>query len=131
MSDAGSLDQARLAHLQEVIAADIAAGLYYGAVIAVARGGRLGLHAAIGCADAKQGIPLRLDSVFSIFSVTKAMTNVLVLRAIELGRFALTTRICDLVPEFSGGLRNEIRVHHLLTYTSGLPLVFAIRPDMY
>ncbi|HUI62748.1 MAG TPA: serine hydrolase domain-containing protein, partial [Steroidobacteraceae bacterium] len=75
--------------------------------------------------------PLRQDSVFSIFSVTKAITNVLVLRAIELGRFALTTRISDLVPEFSGGTRHEIRVHHLLTHTSGLPIVFAIRPDMY
>ena len=75
--------------------------------------------------------PLRLDSVFSIFSVTKAITNVLVLRAIELGRFALTTRISDLVPEFSGGLRNQITVHHLLTHTSGLPIVFAIKPDMY
>jgi len=75
--------------------------------------------------------PLRLDSVFSIFSVTKAITNVLVLRSIELGRFALTTRISDLVPEFSAGLRNEITVHHLLTHTSGLPIVFAIKPDMY
>lgn len=124
-------DSARLDHLQRVICADVAAGLYFGAVIAVARGGHVGLHAAIGHADASKSVPLRLDSVFSIFSVTKAMTNILVLRAIELGRFALTTRICDLVPEFSGGLRNEIRVHHLLTHTSGLPIVFAIRPDMY
>jgi CubicO group peptidase (beta-lactamase class C family) len=88
------------------------------------------LHEAIGHADAANGQPLRLDSVFSIFSVTKAITNVLVLRAAELGRLALTTRICDLVPEFSGGFRNEIRIHHLLTHTSGLPIVFAIKPEM-
>src|SRR5581483_686733 len=131
MSEPARFDPARLAHLQDVIAADVAAGLYYGAVIAVARGGRLGWHTAIGHADARHSSPLQLNSVFSIFSVTKAMTNVLVLRSIELGRFALTTRISDLVPEFSGGLRNEIRIHHLLTHTSGLPIVFAIRPDMY
>ncbi|HUJ52047.1 MAG TPA: serine hydrolase domain-containing protein [Steroidobacteraceae bacterium] len=124
-------DLQRLEHLQQVIADDVAAGRYYGAVIAVARRGRLGLHAAIGQADAAGQQPLRLDSVFSIFSVTKALTNVLVLRSIELGRFALTTRISDLVPQFSGGVRNEIAIQHLLTHTSGLPIVFAIKPDMY
>jgi CubicO group peptidase (beta-lactamase class C family) len=121
----------RLDQLRRVIAEDIAAGRYFGAVLAIARAGQLGLHEAIGHADAAASRPLRLDSVFSIFSVTKAITNVLVLRAIELGRFALTTRISDLVPEFSGGLRNQITVHHLLTHTSGLPIVFAIKPDMY
>ena len=125
------LSEERLAHLQQVIADDVAAGRYYGAVIAVARGGRLGVHAAIGKADAAGKQPLQLDSVFSIFSVTKAITNVLVLRSVELGRFALTTRISDLVPQFSGGLRNQITIHHLLTHTSGLPIVFAIKPDMY
>ena len=121
----------RLDHLRRVIAEDIAAGRYFGAVLAIARAGQLGLHEAIGHADAAASRALRLDSVFSIFSVTKAITNVLVLRAIELARFALTTRISDLVPEFSGGLRNQITVHHLLTHTSGLPIVFAIKPDMY
>ncbi|MFZ8455721.1 serine hydrolase, partial [Staphylococcus aureus] len=75
----------RLSHLQQVISEDIAAKRYSGAVIAIARGGRLGLHEAIGHADSGASRPLRLDSVFSIFSVTKAITNVLALRAIELG----------------------------------------------
>jgi CubicO group peptidase (beta-lactamase class C family) len=131
MSEAALLDLERLAHLKRVIAEDVAAGRYFGAVIAVARSGRIGLHDAIGHADSAGSRQLRTDSVFSIFSVTKAITSVLALRAIELGRFALTTRICELVPEFSGGLRDEIRVHHLLTHTSGLPIVFAIKPDMY
>jgi CubicO group peptidase (beta-lactamase class C family) len=120
----------RLDHLRRVIAEDIAAGRYYGAVLAIARAGQLGLHEAIGHADAAASRALRLDSVFSIFSVTKAITNVLVLRAIELGRLALTTRISDLVPEFSGGLRNQITVHHLLTHTSGLPMVWVPKPGM-
>ena len=131
MSEAASFNQERLVHLRRVIADDIAAGRYFGGAIAVARAGQLALHEAIGHADAAGSRPLRRDSVFSIFSVTKAITNVLVLRSIELGRLALTTRISDVVTEFSGGLRNEITVHHLLTHTSGLPIVFAIKPDMY
>jgi CubicO group peptidase (beta-lactamase class C family) len=130
MSEA-RFNEERLEHLKRVIAEDVDAGRYYGAVIAVARGGRLGIHEAIGHGDAARRQPLQLDSVFSIFSVTKAITNVLVLRSMELGRFALTARISDLVPEFSAGVRNEITIFHLLTHTSGLPIVFAIKPDMF
>jgi len=126
-----NLDQQRLDHLRAVIEGDIAAGRYYGAVIKVARNGRVGLEAAIGYADAKHTRPLRQDSVFSIFSVTKAITNIVVLRFIELGHFALTTPISELIPEFSGGLRNRITIFHLLTHTSGLPVLYQIRPDMY
>ncbi|HTL91767.1 MAG TPA: serine hydrolase domain-containing protein [Steroidobacteraceae bacterium] len=122
--------QERLGHLKRVIAEDVAAHRYYGAVIALARRGQLGIHEAIGHADAAAQQPLRRDSVFSIFSVTKAITNVLVLRAIELGRFALTTCISELVPAFAAGSRNDITIFHLLTHTSGLPIVFAIKPDM-
>ena len=125
------INQERLAHLQQAIAADVAARRYYGAVIAVARRGRVVMHEAIGYADAARTQPLQRDSVFSIFSVTKALTNVLVLRAIELGRFALTTRVSELVPAFSGRGREAISIFHLLTHTSGLPIVFAIKPDMY
>ena len=130
MSEA-RFNEERLEQLKHVIAEDVDAGRYYGAVIAVARGGRLGIHEAIGHGDAARRQPLQLDSVFSIFSVTKAITNVLVLRSMELGRFALTTRISDLVPEFSAGVRNEITIFHLLTHTSGLPIVFTIKPDMF
>ena len=51
---------------------------------------------------AAQTRPLALNSVFSIFSITKAFTNTLVLRAIELGQFLLTSRVSELIPEFSG-----------------------------
>src|SRR5690606_20524443 len=92
----------RLAHLKAAIEADIQSKRYFGAVIAVARHGELGLYEAIGCGDDAGELPLSLDSVFSLFSLTKALTNVLVFRAIELGQFALTTRVSEIIPEFSG-----------------------------
>ena len=130
MNDTGMNPQ-RLDHLQSVVRADIAAGLYHGAVIKIARGGRVALETAIGAADAAQSRPLRLDSVFSIFSITKAFTNVLTLRAIEQGRFALTTPISDLVPAFSGGERRKIQVFHLLTHSAGIPIIFGAMPGWY
>jgi CubicO group peptidase (beta-lactamase class C family) len=126
-----SMDAQRMALLQDVIRADIRAGLYHGAVIKVARGGKVALEAAIGSADAQQQLPLSLSSVFSIFSVTKAFTNVLVLQAIEQGRFALTTPISDLIPEFKGFGREKVQIWHLLSHQAGFPILFEVRPGWY
>jgi CubicO group peptidase (beta-lactamase class C family) len=126
-----NLDKDRLARLHDVVRADIKAGLYHGAVIKVARGGVTAFEAAIGSADAGQTQPLALDSVFSIFSVTKAFTNLLVLRAVEQGLFALTTPISELIPEFTGHGREKILVWHLLSHQAGFPIIFEVRPGWF
>ena len=126
-----SMDQSRLAHLQSVVKADIAAGLYHGLVLKVARGGKVVLDVTIGSADAEQSKPLQPDSVFNLFSITKSFTNLLTLRAIELGQFALTTRISDLIPEFSGHGRENIQMWHLLSHQAGFPITFEVKPGMY
>jgi CubicO group peptidase (beta-lactamase class C family) len=125
------LDPGRLRHLQTVIKDDINRGLYYGGVILVARNGVVGMHEAIGFMDPKMPKPVKKNSVFSLFSTTKAVTNVLVFRAIERGEFALTTKVSEIIPEFSGGLRQHITFFHLLTHSSGLPSVFTPRAGMY
>ena len=120
----------RLEHLKAVINDDIARSRYFGAVIKVTRNGEVGIEQAFGAEAAPGTKPLALDSVFSIFSTTKAMTNVLTFRAIELGQFALTTKISEVIPEFAGGLREHITVFDLLTHSSGLPQIFALKPGM-
>ena len=123
-------DAARLKHLKSTIESDIQKGKYHGAVILVARYGKIGLHEAIGHARFSDRKPMRKDNVFNLFSVTKAFTNVLVFRAIERGDLALTTKISSIIPEFSGGAREKITVEHLLTHTTGLPPLFAPVPGM-
>jgi CubicO group peptidase (beta-lactamase class C family) len=125
------MNQSRLAELQDVIRADIRAGLYHGAVLKVARGGKVALEVAIGAADAEQTRPLAIDSVFNIFSVTKAFTNLLVLRAVEQGRFELTTPISRLIPEFSGRGREKILIWHLLSHQAGFPIIFEVVPGWF
>ena len=128
---AANMDSSRLEDLQAVVREDIAAGLYHGAVIKVARGGKVALDVTIGSADRQQSLALAGDSVFSIFSVTKAFTNILILRAIERGRLALTSRISDIIPEFSGYGREKIEVFHLLSHQAGFPIIFELKPGMY
>jgi CubicO group peptidase (beta-lactamase class C family) len=130
-TDKHELSNERLLYLKKAIEDDVQRGLYYGAVILVARHGIIGLHEAIGYTNAKDKRPISKDSVFSLFSTTKAFTNALAFRAIERGEFALTTKVSEIIPEFSGGRRQDITFYHLLTHSSGLPSVFAPEPGMY
>jgi len=125
------LCQDRIAHLRAVIEADVSAGLYYGAAIRVSRSNTVGLDATVGYEDGERKRPLKPDAVFSIFSTTKAFINVLTLRAIEMGRYALTTRLSDIIPEFTGAPRDKVTFFHLLTHTTGMPSVWVPKPDMY
>lgn len=125
-----ALSTSRLQHLKSTVEKDIQQGKYHGAVILVARHGEVDLHEAIGYARWATREPMRKDHVFSLFSVTKAFTNVLVFRCIERGDFALTTRISELIPEFRGGARERITVEHLVTHRSGLPPLFVPVPGM-
>jgi len=119
-----------LEHVQAVIRDDVARGRYFGAVLKVARGGEVGLETAIGDEGGPGTKPLAMDSVFSIFSATKAITNVLAFRAIERGELMLTTKVSEVIKEFSGGIRERITVFDLLTHASGLPSVFTPKAGM-
>lgn len=121
----------RLEHLKSVIEDDVARGRYHGGVICLGRRGEIGLHEAIGYAYPDRQHPLKKNSVFSLFSVTKAITNVLVFRAIERGELALTTRVSAIIPEFSGGEREKLTIYQLLTHSTGIPPIFTPRLGMY
>ena len=125
------LDADRLQHLRETIQQDISADKYFGAVVLVAHQGEIALQEAFGWSGADHARKLELDSVFSLFSLTKAFTTVLTLRAIELGQFALTTRVCEVIPEFNGPMRDRINFFHLLTHQSGLPALWIPKPGMF
>ncbi|KAB0493519.1 MAG: beta-lactamase family protein [Pseudomonas sp.] len=121
----------RLAQIKRAIEEDVSKGVYFGAVIRVTRNGEAGLEEAIGWEDETRQKALSTNSVFSIFSLTKAFVNILTLAAIERGQFALTTKVADVIPEFRGAPRDGVTVKHLLTHTTGMPGVWVPKPDMY
>jgi len=129
-SKVGGLSAQRLEELRAAIAEDISRGLYRGATILVSRNGQVGLHESLGHHRSDDPRPIEKSSVFSLFSLTKGFTNVLVFRAIERGQLALTTKVSSVIPEFSGKPREDITVVDLLTHRSGLPGVFTPRPGM-
>ena len=121
----------RLKHLVKVMEDDIAMGKYYGGVCCIGRHGEIGIHEAVGHAYKEQQNPVQKDNVFSLFSLTKAFTNVLVYRAIELGQLAFNTPVVSIIPEFAGGPREELTIYHLMTHQTGIPPIFMLKPGMY
>jgi CubicO group peptidase (beta-lactamase class C family) len=115
------LDQTRLERVREVIAADVAAERYDGAVVLAARRGEVALHEAVGFAERSSERRASTNDVFHLFSVTKTFTAALVLRCVERGEILLTTRIAEIIPEFAAKGKHRVTVAQLLTHTGGMP----------
>jgi len=124
-SDAG-MDEAGLARLDAAVQTDIDAGLHYGASLLVARGGNVVHRANIGTVAPNRRAAS--DDRYLLMSMSKAFTAVLVLRAIEAGRFRLDTRVDELLPGFGVGGKEDATVQQLLCHTAGLPTVLVPPP---
>lgn len=117
--------------LQSAVASGVAPGV---AAIAVTRG-RVLYEGAAGHARVAEGVPMALDSMFSIASMTKAITSVCALQAVDRGLLALDAPASDVLPELSdlrvlagdGSIRpasRPVTLRHLLTHTSGFAYPF-------
>ena len=122
-------DAGRLDHFVTSIQHDIDQEQYDGAVAIVARGGRVVLHEAIGFAERASNRPMRVDDVFYLFSVTKAMTATAILSRVDRGEFALTTRIAEIIPEFASKGKQRVTIAQLLTHTAGMSAGFPPVPQ--
>ncbi len=113
--------------LVDAIRADIAAQVYDGAAVIVARGGEVLLHSALGFADRESGRELQKSDVFALFSISKSMTACLALQQVERGNIRLNTRIAEIIPEFAAKGKSGITLAQLLSHMAGLP---ATNPDV-
>lgn len=100
--EAVGLSGVRLARIDAAISRDLAEGSKAGAVVAVARHGKLAYLKAYGLARREGEVPMRTDSFFRLFSETKPMISVGLLMLYEEGRFALTDPLDMYIPEFAG-----------------------------
>ena len=124
-----------LTEAERVLAAAVEAGQIPG-VVAMAADQREVLYAgAFGVAELGQPRPMRLDTVFAIASMTKAVTAVAAMQLVEQGRLTLDAPVGDALAELatvqvlegfdaSGEPRyrpprRQITLRHLLTHTAG------------
>src|SRR5882757_4593709 len=96
------LSSERLARIGETLKADIAAGRTPGAVIAIARRGKLVAFDAYGWRDKAANIPMTTDTIFNIASMTKPMTAVGGLMLYEQGKLLIDDPLAKYFPKFAG-----------------------------
>jgi CubicO group peptidase (beta-lactamase class C family) len=133
------LDGDRLARIDRHFARYVDDGRLPGWLIAVTRRGQVAHLSTYGRRDIENDLPVELDTVFRIFSMTKPITSVAAMMLYEEGAFELTDPISRYIPAFrdvqvyrSGSAINPtlepasepIRVWHLLTHTAGLTYGF-------
>ncbi len=141
-AEAAGFTASGLARIDSFFDREIAQKRVPGAVVAIARNGKLVYHKAFGYLDRERGKPMPLDAIFWFASMTKPMTAVGALSLTQEGRLPLRSTVATYFPAFSqmkvgvagtdGTTRYEpqarpIYVHDLFRHTSGL--TYGGRPD--
>ncbi|HST01560.1 MAG TPA: serine hydrolase, partial [Usitatibacter sp.] len=75
---------------------------FVGAVVAIARRGKLAYFRAFGYLDKDRGVPMPLDAIFSPASMEKPMVAVAALQLVEQGRMVMGDPVAKYIPQFAG-----------------------------
>ena len=106
-------------------------GLHPGAAMAVYRHGKLVLDLYGGTADKEANRPVDKDTLFLIFSCTKALAAFSLHLLWERGQVEIGQWIADYWPEFAKNGKEHITLRHILNHTAGFPETPAeLTPDM-
>ncbi|MBK80383.1 MAG: EstA family serine hydrolase [Gammaproteobacteria bacterium] len=95
-------------------------GRELGAALAVIVDGRTVVDVWHGSVDRRRDTPWREDTLVCMFSVTKAMTAVCLLQAVERGHLSLDAPIRDLWPEFERNGKQDVTLRQLMSHQAGL-----------
>jgi CubicO group peptidase (beta-lactamase class C family) len=124
--DVGMSSQ-RLRHIAETLGMDARQGRLPGAVVLIARHGKIAYFEAVGVQDPDKLTPMRRESVFRIASMTKPVTAIAALMLMEEGKFALVDPVSKHLPEFND-LKVGVEVVDPATGERSLKIESARRP---
>ena len=133
------LSPEQLERIGQVLKADIERGRIPGAVVAIARRGKLAYYEAFGYQDKAGGTPMAKDSIFAIASMTKPMVGVGIMQLVEDTRIQMSDPVSRWFPslgklpvgvmkkDVAGQMvmeavpaKRQITIQDLLRHTSGL-----------
>jgi CubicO group peptidase (beta-lactamase class C family) len=127
------LSPERLARIGTTIETEVREGRMPGAVVAIARRGKLAYFEAFGFQDGARRRPMPRDAIFPIASMTKVLTGATLMSVLEEGRLSLNDPVSRFFPAF-GSMRvaadgdpektvpaeRPIRLIDLARHTSGI-----------
>jgi CubicO group peptidase (beta-lactamase class C family) len=130
----------RLKRVTDAFQSEVDKGAIPGAVVLIARNGKIAYLEAFGFQDRERKKPMTTDAIFRIASMSKPITSVAVMILVEEGKIQLLDPVSHYLPEFKGvqvGVerlntttgnseligepsRQEMTIQDLLRHTSGL-----------
>ena len=135
MNAGQGFSQEGLKRIDAFFADEIANNRMPGAVLAVAKNGKLSIYKSYGYLDKANNKPMTTDAIFNLASMTKVMASVGALTFYEEGKMPLNAPISNWLPQFKemkvgqvdaeGKLnlvpaKHQIAVQDLLRHTNGL-----------
>nr|XP_043622105.1 uncharacterized protein LOC122593719 [Erigeron canadensis] len=82
--------------------------------------GKVIIDTAAGVLGNYDPSPVKPDTLFPVFSVTKGITAGLLHWLVDKGKVKLDENIANIWPEFSSNSKDRIKVHHVLNHTAGM-----------
>jgi CubicO group peptidase (beta-lactamase class C family) len=125
----------RLSRIRSVIDTEINANRMPGAVVLVARKGAIVHTEALGWQNKDAAVPIKRDTIFRAYSMTKPLVSVVTMMLVEEGKLQLTDPVSKFFPALANvqvmsnpaeansarePAKRPILIHDLLRHTSGI-----------
>ena len=140
-SVSGENESYNFSSLSKFLNKEISKGRYPGFLTLIKKDGKLIYQDVSGFNDVKNKTPLQRDSLFRIYSMTKPVTGVALMIAVDQGLLKLSDPVSKYIPEFKDtkvllrgnkteSLKRDITLLDLATHTSGLAYTFSIKGEL-
>ena len=95
------LSAAKLAEVDKFMEHQVADKKIAGGIVIVSHDGKIGLFHAYGQMDVEANQPMRTDTIFRIYSMSKAITTAAALNLVDAGKIAVDDPVSKYIPSFA------------------------------
>ncbi len=130
ISAKAGLSETKLAEVDRFMEREVAEQKLAGGIVMVAHGGKIGFFHTYGMMDREAQKPMSPDTIFRIYSMSKAITTAAALNLYDAGKLSLDDPVFKYIPSFTNlmvattnGLRapsRPVTVRDLMLHISGL-----------
>lgn len=129
--EAGGLTAAQIDRIWQSVLECYRSGIHPAITVCIRRHGKIVLNRAVGHTHGNEpghamGAPLRVaepNSLFNLYSASKAIAAMIVHHMDERGLIHLEDPLCHYLPEFESRRKRFITIRHVLLHQSGIPKV--------
>ena len=98
--EVGFSSSERLGRISRVFRDDVAKGTIPGAILLIARDGKIAYYETFGTLNPETKTPMSKDAIFRIYSMTKPIVSVAAMMLVEEGKLTLSDPVSKYIPAF-------------------------------